>query len=91
MAGPHHRGKYPQQARQIRATAYANPNTRCAKCGLTHAEAVQQYGPQRAAWTAGHILAGQTGGQLRPEHLTCNASDGARHGNANRHGNALGL
>lgn len=81
---PHHDGPYRKQAAQLRHNANNNPNTRCAKCGHTHAEAIKLWGTKRAAWTAGHINNGETGGQLRPEHLHCNTSAGATHGNQQR-------
>jgi len=70
---PHHQGGYARQARLVRAAANANPLTRCARCG----ELARRGDP----WTAGHVNDGEVGGQLRPEHRSCNASAGAAYGN----------
>ena len=73
MAGPHHRGAYPRQAARLRARAAADPTTLCRRCGQ----------PARPGdpWTAGHVIDGQIGGQLAPEHASCNYAAGATLGN----------
>lgn len=60
-----------------------DPTTRCCFCHLTYAEGVERYGAERAAWQTDHPD-GRTDRGLRPAHLTCNSSDGAKRGNAKR-------
>lgn len=81
---PHHRGDYHVRSRRLVASAYTNPDIRCWRCGLTHLEAVQLYGQRGAAWTAGHLIDGDIGGPLLPEHAHCNYSAGATAGNQRR-------
>jgi len=70
MAGPHHRGPgYTRRARNVRLSAYADPTTRCWRCGRTRAEHGQP-------WQAGHLIDGQIGGELRAECRECNARAG---------------
>jgi hypothetical protein len=78
----HYAGSYHVQARQIRTQAYANPLTRCWRCGLTLPQ-IHQAKP-RAKWTAGHLVDGQTGGPLAPECSPCNYAAGARLRNQRR-------
>lgn len=80
----HHAGTYAVHARAVRAAANANPDTRCWRCHLTHAEYAAIHGPRAATWTAGHIIDGQVNGHLAPEHARCNHSAGAAHGNRMR-------
>lgn len=75
----HYRGTYWRDSARIRALAYANPHTRCWRCGRTRAE-------HGRPWQAGHIHDGQVGGPLAPECQPCNASAGARLGNQRRRG-----
>lgn len=77
----HRRGSYQRQARTVRARAYANPDTRCWRCGKTLAEH-----PPGTTWDAGHVHDGQAGGELRPEGSWCNRSAGGRLGNRRRIG-----
>jgi hypothetical protein len=73
---PHHQGDYARRASLVRANAYANPATRCWRCnGLAKYD---------DPWQAGHVVDGEPGGELRPEHRSCNASAGATHGNQQR-------
>lgn len=72
----HYRGTYHVQARLVRAHAYANPNTRCWRCGETLQE-IRRRKP-RARWTAGHLVDSQPGGALAPECGPCNYAAGAR-------------
>lgn len=84
MTGPHHRGQYQQAAARVRARAYANPDTRCWRCGLRlHDHAPHRNGTP-ARWTAGHVIDGLVGGPLLPESSTCNTSAGAAYGNRRR-------
>jgi len=81
---PHHAGSYGRRAAFVRSQAWAYTDTRCWRCGLTHAEGVARYGEQGARWQAGHVVDGQVDGELRPEHARCNTSAGAAHGNRKR-------
>ena len=78
---PHHTGTYQQRAARVRAAAYANPNTRCWRCGRT-LEQIRRIRP-RTRWDAGHIH-GPTHPALAPECSWCNRADGARQVNAQR-------
>jgi hypothetical protein len=69
----HHAGSFPKRSALVRRMAYADPSTRCWRCGRT----LPEHGP-RARWTAGHVIDGQIDGELRPEASTCNYSAGAR-------------
>lgn len=84
----HHRGTYHVRAAKVRAAAYADPFTRCWRCGLT-LRAIRIRHP-RARWTAGHVIAGQVDGELRPECSPCNYGHGAAMGNRRR-GRRTGL
>lgn len=64
--------------------AYADPGTRCRRCGMTLAERQTMTG-KRITWDLGHPA------PYAPEHSDCNRSAGAAVGNRNRYGNALGL
>lgn len=82
---PHYRGAYHVTARHVRAQAYANPGTRCWRCGLTLPEHKPHRNGRPATWQAGHVNDGQVNGPLAPEASTCNTSAGAAHGNRTRH------
>ena len=82
-ADPHYRRIAPI----IRATAHANPHTRCRRCGLTLQERKLTHPNDK--WDCGHP--DTPGDGYAPEHSSCNRSVGATEGNRNRHGNALGL
>jgi hypothetical protein len=75
---PHRRGDYQRRAAVVCAAAYANPDTRCWRCGLTLAEV------PGSTWDAGHLVDGQPGGVLAAEHSRCNRSAGAALGNQMR-------
>ena len=72
-----HSGSYQRRAALVRQRADADPRTTCWRCGRTKAE-------HGTAWQAGHEIDGQVDGELRAECTTCNASHGARRGNAMR-------
>lgn len=76
--------EYIRLAAIVRAAANADPTTRCRRCGLTRAEALDLWGERRAAWQAGHIVDGNLAAGLAPEHAKWNASAGATAGNAAR-------
>jgi hypothetical protein len=77
MAGKAHHADpaYRRLAAQVRAQAYANPDTRCARCGLTLGT---------DTWDAGHVVDGDLSAGLVAEHARCNRSAGAIAGNARR-------
>lgn len=81
---PHRQGSYTADAKTITDQAYANPATRCWRCGLTLAE-IQRTKP-RARWDAGHVIDGQIGGPLKAECSPCNRGRGAAMGNRKRAG-----
>lgn len=84
MAGPHHRTpQYRRRSALVRARAYANPDTRCWRCGLTRAE-------HGTTWDAGHLNDGQVDGPLAAECARCNRSAGAAIGAATRKRRRLG-
>lgn len=81
---PHHRGDHDRLSRAARRAWNADPTTRCAHCGLTLAEGIQCYGPERARWEADHRVPGRIARSVadyQPAHATCNRSHGAAHGN----------
>lgn len=84
VKGPHHRGAYGRTARAVTQSAYASPQTRCWRCGLTLADYAKQHGTRAARWTAGHVRDGEVGGPLAPEHARCNFRAGASMGNRKR-------
>ena len=79
----HYAGGYKRRALGVRVYAYADPATRCWRCGLTLEQARSADGPG-VRWQAGHVRDGEVGGDLLPEHSTCNARAGASYGNAKR-------
>lgn len=72
----HHRGSHQVRARRIVQQAYANPNTRCGRCGLTLAQHPPGANGKPQRWTAGHVRAGEINGELRPEASRCNYGAG---------------
>ena len=77
---PQHSGPYHRQAMRLRALAYANPHTTCARCGKPLQPGVKGYD----RWDAGHAIDGDPSSPLRPEHAYCNRSAGATMGNEKR-------
>jgi hypothetical protein len=75
----HYSGDYQLRARAVRAAAYANPDTRCWRCGKTLVE----HGPG-VRWDAGHVRDGDPTSPLAPEASSCNRSAGAALGNVRR-------
>ena len=80
----HYTGSYKRHAKQVRDAAYADPTTRCARCGRT----LHEHPPTRTGkpprWDAGHVIDGLPGGPLQPEVAGCNRSAGATQANTNR-------
>ena len=75
---PRYTGSYAARAKRVRAAAYADPLTRCWRCGKTLAE-VQAVEP-KVVWHAGHTVDGNSSHPLAPEHSTCNLSAGGKAG-----------
>ena len=73
-ADPHYRRVAPI----VRANAYANPNTRCRRCGLTLEERQALHPHKRITWDCGHPA------PYAPEHSDCNRAAGATDGNRQR-------
>ena len=71
----HYRGTYHVASRKVREAAYADPSTRCWRCG----KLLHEHGP-RARWTAGHLIDGDPTSPLAAEASTCNYSAGAKRG-----------
>ena len=74
-----YRGDYRRRAQAVREAAYADPETRCWRCGLTlfdHGFA--------ARWDAGHLRDGDPTSPLAPEASSCNRSAGAALRNGQR-------
>lgn len=80
----HYRGSYKREAQQLRAAAYANPDTRCGRCGLTLEEHAPHRNGKPATWDAGHVLDATPGAPLQPEASTCNRSAGTIKSNQTR-------
>ena len=78
----HYQGSYRGRAARVREQAYADPMTRCWRCGLLLDEV------PGSRWQAGHTVDGDPLAPLLAEHSRCNASAGARAGNARRALNA---
>ena len=71
-----YRGSYALKSRGLRAAAYANPDTRCWRCGRTLAQVAFDLPGRKVTWDAGH-----TDDPARPlaaECSPCNRADGAR-------------
>ena len=81
----HYQGDYQTRARALRDAAYADPTTRCWRCGLTLAEFEARHPGRHARWHADHVVPGSRTSPLRPAHASCNTEDGAR----NSHGTGL--
>ncbi len=75
-------GDYQRIAPLIRAQAYANPATRCRRCGLTLQQ--RRLTHPKATWDCGHPDPGDHG--YAPECSYCNRSAGAKRGNRMRKG-----
>lgn len=80
----HYRGTYHRMSMRVRHAAYANPATRCRRCGNTYAEAARLWGPKGAAWQAGHVIDGHPRSALAAEHARCNQAAGGRLSEARR-------
>lgn len=76
----HYKGDYPKRSAAVRAAAYADPNTRCWRCGRTLAQHPRHKSGRPASWQAGHIYDGDPNSPLAPEASTCNTLAGQRLG-----------
>jgi len=81
MAPAHRSGDYQRRAAAVRAAAYADPTTRCWRCGKT----LDQHKPG-TTWDAGHVIDGSPLSILAAEASSCNRSAGAAMGNRRRKG-----
>jgi hypothetical protein len=77
----HHRGTYHVRSRALVAAAYADPSTRCWRCGNTLDQCEPHRNGKPARWTAGHLIDGLQDGPMAPECSPCNSQAGARLGN----------
>ena len=75
----HYTGDYTRRAAAVRRAAYANPGTRCWRCGRT----LDEHKPGDR-WDAGHVRDGDPTSPLAPEAASCNRAAGAAVGNARR-------
>jgi len=86
---PHRTGDYHVRSRLVREAAYADPDTRCWRCGRT----LDQHPPHKTGkpphWTAGHVRDGDPTSPLLAEASTCNYAAGARLGNRRRRHRSL--
>lgn len=76
-----YRGSYHVDSRRVREAAYADPTTRCWRCGATLAMHAPHRNGKPARWTAGHLRDSDPMSPLLPEASTCNKSAGATYGN----------
>ena len=74
----HYTGNYDRRARAVRATALANPNTPCWRCGWTYAAYAAVHGERAARWVAGHTVDHDNTAPLAPEHHRCNSVAGGQ-------------
>jgi len=81
---PWHSGTHQTRAAAVVARADADPTTRCWQCGLTLEHCRPHHDGKPARWTAGHVIDGQIGGELKAECSPCNFTRGAAHGNGQR-------
>lgn len=80
----HYKGSHATTSAYLRAAYYADPTTRCARCGRTLYEHPPTKTGKAPTWEAGHVVDGQVGGPYQPEVKSCNASAGASAGNRRR-------
>ena len=80
----HYSGSYQARAKAVREAAYADPGTRCWRCGKTLGEVQRMFPGRRVVWHAGHTVDGNSAMPLAPEHSTCNLAAGAELTNKSR-------
>ena len=83
---PHHRGSFDRRAKMVRVAAYADPDTRCHRCGFRLNEGPFHRHDHTEKWEAGHVVDGEVDGWLMPETRSCNRRDAARKLNARKRG-----
>lgn len=86
MKQPHHRGPFDRRGKALRTAAYADPDTRCRRCGHRLHEGPEHRHDGTERWEAGHLIDGQVDGLLVPETRSCNRRAAARTTNAKRAG-----
>jgi len=72
----HYAGTYGTRARLVREAAFADPTTKCWRCGKTLAEAKKIWPDKNVTWHAGHTVDGNSAMPLAPEHSVCNIRSG---------------
>lgn len=80
----HYLGTYHVRSRRVREAAYADPTTRCWRCGRTLTQHEPHANGKPARWTAGHLRDGDPTSPLLPEASTCNGKAGGRLGGLRR-------
>jgi len=80
----HYKGSYSTRSAKVREDAYADPQTRCWRCGRTLDQEQALHPLKKVTWHAGHLIDGDYLSPLLAEHSTCNTSAGAKVGNAKR-------
>ncbi len=70
-----HDWSYQVRAKKIRDAAYADPSTRCWRCGRTLAEVQAANPDRRIVWHAGHVVTGDRYSPLLAEDSLCNLRD----------------
>lgn len=73
----HYTYGYRKRALAVRQRAYADPLTRCWRCGLTLNDEQARWPHKVVSWHAGHTVDGDNSAPLLPEHSTCNQRAGA--------------
>ena len=72
-------GNYPRRRNTLVAKAYANPDTRCWRCGHPlHHPTHQHRDGTPSKWTAGHTIDSDPRSPLAPEASRCNYSAGGK-------------
>jgi hypothetical protein len=82
---PHRRGPYRRLAKLVTDAAYADPTTRCWRCGLTLAQHPRTRTGKVPTWDAGHLVDGDPNSPLLPEASVCNRRAGGQLGNDRRY------
>lgn len=72
----HHGREHEVRAKRVCEAAYANPATRCWRCGLTLAEVRAKFPKRRVTWDAGHTIDGDRFCPLLAECSPCNRAAG---------------
>lgn len=69
-------GSYRRRAVAVVAAAYADPSSRCWRCGRTLGEEQAREPGRAVSWQAGHVVDSDPWSPLAAEHSTCNARAG---------------